>query len=236
MTKIKTGIDGLDNLLFGGLPSGRAHLVAGEPGTGKTTLCLQFLLEGANNGEKTMFITLDEKPRHIIADMKLLGWDIDEVLDNGCFQILDVTKYFDKAELSETSGININQIVEDVIGFVKKNKVTRLAVDPVAPLVFREKSVPEISEYIRRLIFALESIDNCTTLLSSYVPVGSNTVSQHGVEEFAASGIIVLKMTKVHNKMGRTLWVRKMRGSQIDMSEYSFDILAKRGIVLRQPV
>ena len=93
-----------------------------------------------------------------------------------------------------------------------------------------------MSEYIRKLIYQLEETDNCTTLLTSYVPVGSDKLSQHGIEEFAASGIILLRLVKEKSKVTRTIWIRKIRGTKFDLSEYSYEILNKRGIVLRQPV
>ena len=66
--RIQTGIQGFDQLIYGGLPAGRSYLVSGEPGTGKTIFSLQFLLEGLKNGESAIFISIDEKPDHIIAD------------------------------------------------------------------------------------------------------------------------------------------------------------------------
>jgi circadian clock protein KaiC len=234
--RVTSGIEGLDKLLFGGFPKGRAYLVSGEPGTGKTIFTLQFLLEGARNGEKGIFVTIDEKPEHIVADMISLGWDVESYLKNGLLQILDVTKYFSYTKFSETDGIDVKHITEDILGYVKESGATRLAIDPIAPLVFTEGQVPEITDYIRRLIFSIESNEMCTTLLTSYVPVGSEKVSQHGIEEFAASGIILLKLAKIHNKPIRTLMVRKMRGTRIELSEYSFEILPQRGVVLRQPI
>lgn len=236
MNKVLSGIEGLDKLLFGGFPKGRAYLISGEPGTGKTIFTLQFLLEGARLGEKGIFVTIDEKPEHIIADMEALGWNVREYLENGLLQILDVTSYFSHTELSTKEGLDVHHITEDILGFVKKSGATRLAIDPIAPLVFAEKALPEITDYIRQLIFSLEDSGELTTLLTSYVPVGSDRMSQHGVEEFAASGIILLRLTKIQNKPIRTLLVRKMRGTRIELSEYSFEILPQRGIVLRQPI
>jgi circadian clock protein KaiC len=134
------------------------------------------------------------------------------------------------------ASIDIQCIIDDIVGFVAKHKATRLAIDPVAPLIFAEQHIPEIVEYIRQLIFSLEDNTGCTTLLTSYVPVGSEKVSHHGVEEFASSGIILLKIKKSNNKYIRTVWVRKMRGTRIDLTEYSFEILPNRGVVLRQPI
>jgi len=236
MTKVPSGIEGLDKLISGGFPKGRSYLIAGEPGTGKTILTLQFLLAGVQLGERALFISIDEKPEHIIADMESLGWNIRPYLESGIFQILDVTSYFGISGGKADTAIQAEKIVMDITAFIKKSGATRVGIDPVSPLVFAERSIPEVTDYIRRLIFSLESLEGCTTLLTSYVPVGSNRVSQHGIEEFAASGIILLKFAHVHNKNIRTVWVRKMRGTRIDLSEYSFEILPERGIVLRQPI
>ena len=234
--KIKTGIEGLDALMYGGIPMGRTCLVAGEPGTGKTILCLQFLLEGVSKGEKGVYITIDEKPEHIISDAEALGWNIRPYLESGALQIFDVTHYFSTSRLGEFDGVNIDQITEEILKFIRSSEAVRLAVDPVAPLVFAANTVSQVVEYIRRLVFLLEAGSVCTTLMTSYVPVGSEKVSHHGIEEFAASGIIVLRLTNLNHKFVRTIRVRKMRGTRVDLSEYSFEILPNRGIVLRQPV
>lgn len=234
--RVSSGVEGFDKLLYGGFPPGRAYLVSGEPGTGKTIFCFQYLLAGVKLGEKCIYISIDERPEHVIRDAQELGWDIKDALASGDLQILDLTDYFGTARLGEDKGIDINRIIEDVLGFVKKSGATRLVIDPIAPLVFSKNKVPEISEYIRRMIFAIESNNTCTTLLTSYIPVGSEVFSQHGVEEFAASGIIVLRILKSNNKFIRTIWLRKMRGTRIDLSEYSFEILPQRGLVLRQPI
>ena len=236
MDKVTSGIEGFDKLISGGFPKSRAYLVSGEPGTGKTIFCLQYLLAGAKLGEKCIYISIDEKPEHIILDAESLDWDIRSYLNTGLLQILDVSNYFSTAKMGLDKGINIERVIQDILSYVEKSKATRLVIDPIAPLVFAENRIPEVAEYIRKLIFAIENNTGCTTLLTSYVPVGAVSFSQHGIEEFAASGIILLKLEQVDNKFIRTIWVRKMRGTRIDLSQYSFEILPRRGIVLRQPI
>jgi circadian clock protein KaiC len=236
MEKIESGIEGFDKLLYGGIPRGRAYLVSGEPGTGKTIFSMQYLVHGLNNGEKAIYISIDEKPEHVIEDCKALGWDLDYFLRNGQLQIIDVTNYFSSINNTVKSPQKITRVVEDILGYVNTTGATRLAIDPVAPLIFSDSKYTDVVEYIRHLIFSLEETTTCTTLLTSYVPVGSEKVSRMGVEEFAASGIIVLSLVRSNSKRIRTVGVRKMRGTRIDLTEYSFEILPDRGIVLRQPV
>jgi circadian clock protein KaiC len=83
MEKVKTGIEKLDTLLYGGFPKGRAYLISGEPGTGKTIFTLQFLKKGIELGERCIYISIDEKPEHIIKNAESLGWDLQSYLNKG---------------------------------------------------------------------------------------------------------------------------------------------------------
>ncbi|RAP34261.1 recombinase RecA [Candidatus Marinamargulisbacteria bacterium SCGC AAA071-K20] len=235
MEKIDSGIEGFDKLLYGGIPKGRAYLVSGEPGTGKTIFSLQYLLHGISLGEKCVYISIDEKPEHVIMDAEALGWNITPFLESGALQIIDVTQYFATSD-TKGSGIDVNKVIDLILSYVKNNGVSRLAIDPVAPLIFSDADFPNVVEYIRKLIFSVENNTGCTTLMTSYVPVGSEKVSSVGIEEFACSGIITLKLVKLNNKRIRTIGIRKMRGTRIDLTEYSFEILPDRGVVLRQPI
>ena len=96
MNKILTGIEGLDNIC-GGLDKGRAYLVSGEPGAGKTIFSWQFLLAGLKNGEHCLYISIDEKAEHLLVDMEKMSWDIKPYLENATLKILDVTSYFNSS-------------------------------------------------------------------------------------------------------------------------------------------
>lgn len=234
MNKITSGIEGFDKLIFGGFPSGRAYLVSGEPGTGKSTFSMQFLLEGIKQGGTSIYITMDEKPEHLVMDAKEMGWDLSPYLNNGHLQIIDVTKHF--SSIQDNGTIEPKKIISEILGYVKKVGATRLAIDPIAPVILADSGFLGVVEYIRGLIFAIEDNTNCTTLLTSYVPVGSEKVSAMGIEEFAASGIIILRFKKLNNKIVRVVSVSKMRGTRVDLTEYTFEILPERGVVLRQPL
>ena len=76
-----TGIPGLDPLLEGGFPAGKSYLVTGEPGSGKSIFCLQYLLRGLVEGEKAVFVAVDEKPADIIDQAASLGWDLSQYVE-----------------------------------------------------------------------------------------------------------------------------------------------------------
>jgi circadian clock protein KaiC len=71
--RVPTGGDGLDNLLSGGLQQNKVFLVSSQAGTGKTILCLQYVLAGAAHGENAVYVFIDEKPSHLLDDAESLG-------------------------------------------------------------------------------------------------------------------------------------------------------------------
>src|SRR5918993_2851156 len=77
--RCSTGIAGLDHILQGGLPRNRLYLVQGDPGVGKTTLAMQFLLEGAKHGEIGLYVTLSETKEEIESVAKSHGWDLSTI-------------------------------------------------------------------------------------------------------------------------------------------------------------
>ena len=84
VTKLQlTGVKGLDRILNGGIPTNRLYLLEGNPGTGKTTLGMQFLMEGARSGEKCLYITLSESKEELAASADSHGWSLDgiDILD-----------------------------------------------------------------------------------------------------------------------------------------------------------
>jgi circadian clock protein KaiC len=77
--RVSTGISGLDDVLYGGFTSNRVYLIEGDPGAGKTTLALQFLLEGARRGERGLYVTLSETREELIDVGRSHGWDLDNI-------------------------------------------------------------------------------------------------------------------------------------------------------------
>src|SRR3954447_11894233 len=77
--RISTGSEGLDDILGGGLDPNRMYLYEGRPGTGKTTIALQFLLEGARQGERVLYVTLSETARELEVVARRHGWSLDGI-------------------------------------------------------------------------------------------------------------------------------------------------------------
>ena len=94
--KAKTGIWGLDDILSGGFSRGHVFLVEGAPGTGKTTIALQFLMEGAQAGEKCLYITLSETERELREGAASHGWALDDAIE--VFELLPPESLLDSEQ------------------------------------------------------------------------------------------------------------------------------------------
>jgi len=89
MERIKTGIPGMDELLYGGIPKRNVVLLSGGPGTGKTIFSQQYVYYGLTRGEPGVYVALEEHPVQIRKNMSVLGWDVREYEKQGLFAIVD---------------------------------------------------------------------------------------------------------------------------------------------------
>ncbi|RLI30643.1 hypothetical protein DRO48_02835 [Candidatus Bathyarchaeota archaeon] len=232
--KVRSGIEGLDELIEGGFPKGRTVLVAGETGTGKTTFSIQYLYNGAVcYGENGVFVTIDERHEFRVEDAASIGWDLEALIDENKLLMVEITPLF-----STVKGIDAKKIVENIAMYVKEVNATRLVLDPVAPLITPgEEPIDPLSmqayvrNYLRKLFFSLTEL-GVTTVATSEIPTGTSKLSRYGIEEFLASGIIVLRLRRDEGRFHREIYIRKMRGVNHSMDVYSFIIEHGRGIVI----
>ncbi|MCW4009692.1 MAG: AAA family ATPase [Candidatus Bathyarchaeota archaeon] len=232
LERIPSGIMGLDELIGGGFQKGKTYLISGEAGTGKTIFCLQFTLEGLMNGKNTVYLTIDERPAHLVQDAATFGWDLDEPIRKKRLNLIDITPEFSELRMGKFKGDVENQkILDEIRDQVKKVKAERVVIDPIAPMFASSENQFQLREYIRQLMFSLDELGT-TNLVSSIIDTGSNMISKFGVEEFFASGVIVLWMEREEMAYNRVMMVRKMRGTPIDLRVRKFTIDSKTGITL----
>jgi len=236
--RIQTGITGtpsLDELIEGGFEEGKTYLIAGETGTGKTIFSLQYLLHGIKLGEPGVYVTVDERPERLINDVLKFGWNLKTPIQEGTLSIPPLIEYFaQKVWGKEVSDI-IGSIVDALTEECERVGAERLVIDPVAPLVATHThELAWTREYIRSLIFEIENKLGTTTIVTSEVPTGEPTLSRFGVEEFLASGIIVLGLMRMGNRIIRTMYIRKMRWTKIQPAIYEVEIIRAKGIVIKR--
>ena len=210
--RVATGVDMLDAIVNGGFRQGKSYLISGESGTGKTAFGLQFMQKGFELGEAGVYVTADEQPGDIIDDAQSFGFSFEEGIAENQVMLLDYSSHFDSLREHDKE-IDVNKIVGDLNKYVKQIGAKRLVIDPIAPFVVKDERMWEIRSYIRSLFYSLESL-GCTTVITSAIPIGSNRLILFGVEEFYASGVVILQIEELDKLVyKRTLLVRKMRGS-----------------------
>lgn len=128
------GIPGLDEMLCGGLTEGTVTLVSGGTGTGKTVLALKFLLEGAEKGEKGIFLSFEEPVAQLQNTARHLGWEIDKYLAQGRLDI----KFISPVEL------DVDKHAFEILDMIREKKVERFVIDSISSF---ESSVSDMQKY-----------------------------------------------------------------------------------------
>ncbi len=212
MKRISTGIPGLDQMLNGGLIVNRAYLVKGGPGLGKTTLSIQFLMEGVKNGEDVLYITLEEPLDMITEDMKQLGFDLESPLFHGidATPISKKTYIFDAVYYEEFAE-SFEKFTRAVEKKLEEHRISRAVIDPIT--MIRLTTHNEL-EYRRLFIGLLKSFAKYHTTVLITSDIGVNACC--GVEDYLSSGIIELRRYKTGRKTVKGIQILKFRGSLFD--------------------
>ena len=207
--RISIGVQGLDDVLFGGLNPNRIYLLEGAPGTGKTTLALQFMLEGARAGEKCLYVTLSETAEELRAVAASHGWSLDAI---SIFELTPPEANFaadqyytllhpSEVELSETIKLILDRIEElrpDRVAFDSLAEIRLLAQDPLR---------------YRRQVLALKQFfagRRSTALLLDDLTSRSHELQVHSITH----GVIVLERTvREYGAERRRIQVTKMRSA-----------------------
>ncbi|TQK07405.1 ATPase domain-containing protein [Herbaspirillum sp. SJZ107] len=205
-TRISTGVAGLDDILNGGLTAQRVYLVEGSPGTGKTTLGLQFLLDGVAKGESGLYITLSETTDELLAVADSHGWHMDGIAihELASDHTLDPDA---QQSVFHPSEVELGETTQDVMEEIDRVKPVRVVFDSLSEM----RLLAQNPLRYRRQILALKQFfasRACTVLL---LDDKTNQVDQH-LHSIAHGVISLEQIAKEFGKERRRVNIIKMRG------------------------
>lgn len=219
--RASTGIEGLDQILLGGFPRHRLYLVEGAPGTGKTTLALQFLLKGRELGERSLYVTLSETNEELAGVAESHGWSLDGIdlyeLKAAATRLKTEEEYTvfhpEDAELTDT--------IQDVYQQVENIKPSRVVFDSTSEMRLLARDPLRY----RRQILALKQFlagRKCTVLL-----LDDMTATDHDLQlQSISHGVLTLeRLGQEYGRFRRQLSVVKLRGAAFQEGCHDYTIL-----------
>lgn len=206
--RVPTGIEGLDKLMEGGFPEGDAILVTGTPGTGKSILALQYIVEGARkHDQKGVYITFEKSLDTLKARSMRLGWDLAKLEQDGRILLLDPEI---KPEFGEDPMDWITS--DEVKDRIREFNPDRVAVDSLTTLMHYSS---EFGSYRRGINEILREFRiGCTALFIHERESGKLDGIIYTPEEFIVDGILYMQLIRVGEEYMRALTVLKMRGTK----------------------
>lgn len=231
--KCITGIEELDSELYHGMPVGSTVLVSGPPGTGKTTLCMQFLSNGVKLGEKGVFFTASESVAKLKKHQGTYEFFDKSLLKSGNLNIIDIWSISDRLVLhpERYTAEEANVLFEVIRDITNELGAKRLVIDSITSLCYRLQSREMIRDFVFKIGSALAAM-RCTTLLTSEVPPSTFKYSQYNIEEFIADGIFFLTDVERKGDLIRTFQVIKMRGTGHGRTKFVLSMSSKNGVEL----
>ncbi len=218
ISKSPTGITGFDDLTLGGLPTGRPTLVCGSAGCGKTLFASTFLIHGARDyGEPGVFVTFEERPQDIAANVASLGFDVDQLIEDGKIAMEHIA--VDPAELAEIGDFDLDGIFMRLELAIDAVGAKRVVLDTIESLFSAFQNQAVLRAEIRRLFDWLKDKGMTTVITAER---GDGTLTRQGLEEYVSDCVILLDH-RVHNQIStRRMRIVKYRGTAHGTNEYPF--------------
>jgi circadian clock protein KaiC len=216
--KAPTGISGLDEITFGGLPAGRPTLVSGGPGSGKTLLGVSFLVNGAQTySEPGVLLSFEENADELAQDVRSLGYDLNKLVAQK--KLLVDYVHVDRSEIEETGEYDLEGLFVRLEHAIKEIGAKRVMLDTIETLFGGLKDTGVLRAELRRLFRWLRD-RKITTIVTA--ERGEQMFTRQGLEEYITDAVISLDH-RVHEQIStRRIRVVKYRGSTHGTNEYPF--------------
>ena len=218
--KIRTMIEGFDDISHGGLPVGRSTLLSGTSGTGKTLFSIQFLYNGITQfNEPGVFVTFEETPNDIIKNACSFSWNLQRLIDEGKLFILDASP--DPEGQQVAGNFDLSALIERLQYAIRKYKAKRVSIDSITSLFQQYEAASVVRQEIFRLVARLKQI-GVTTIITTERTEEYGPVARFGVEEFVSDNVAIVRNVLEGERRRRTIEILKLRGSTHMKGEYPF--------------
>ncbi|MBI5442653.1 MAG: circadian clock protein KaiC, partial [Deltaproteobacteria bacterium] len=225
LLKCPTGIGGFDEVTFGGLPRGRASLVCGGPGCGKTLFGMEFLVHGAlKHGEPGVFVSFEETPKELGQNVSSLGWDLARLEADEKLVVDHV--HVERSEILETGEYDLGGLFIRLGLAVDSIGAKRIVLDTVESLFSSLPNEFILRSELRRLFRWIKD-RGLTAVITG--EKGERTLTRHGLEEYVSDCVVFLDHRTTEEISTRRLQIVKYRGALHGTNEYPF-LIGENGI------
>ncbi|HEY9799312.1 MAG TPA: circadian clock protein KaiC [Leptolyngbyaceae cyanobacterium] len=225
LAKCPTGIQGLDEITFGGLPQGRPVLLCGKAGCGKTLMAMEFLVRGATEfNEPGVFLAFEETTEELTQNVASLGWHLAELIKEKKLAIDHVR--VERSEIEETGEYDLEALFIRLGFEIDAIAAKRVVIDTLEVLFGGLENAAIVRSELRRLFLWLKS-KGVTAIITS--ESGENSLTRHGLEEYVSDCVIRLDQRVTNELSTRWLQIVKYRGSRHGSNEYPF-LIQENGI------
>lgn len=229
VVKLETGIPGFDHISEGGIPQSRVTLVTGTAGTAKTVFACQFLAAGIEkHGQNGVFVTFEETIDDIRQNMRGFGWDIAAWERSGAWTFVDASRSNSEAVIA--GDYDLDALIARIRHAVEKHDAKRVSLDSLGAVFTQFEQPMHMRGELFRIASALKQI-GVTVIMTAERDDEYGAVARHGIEEFVADNVVILRNVLDDEKRRRTLEILKFRGAQHRKGEFPFTVLPGQGIV-----
>jgi circadian clock protein KaiC len=225
LAKAPTGIRGLDDITFGGIPKGRPTLIAGGAGSGKTLMSMEFLVRGATMfNEPGVFMAFEETPDELAKNVASLGFDVNQLIEQKKL-LIDFVRV-ERNEIEETGEYDLEGLFIRLNYAIDSIGAKRVVMDTIESLFAGLSNQAILRAELRRLFRWLKD-KGVTAIITA--ERGTNELTRYGLEEYVSDCVILLDHRVKGQISTRRLRVVKYRGSLHGTNEYPF-IIDEKGI------
>jgi circadian clock protein KaiC len=229
ITKVPTGVPGLDRITQGGLPKGRTTLITGKSGAAKSILALQLACSFARSGLKTVIFAVEEAPEDLIDSGDNLGFGISGLVERGVLRVADLTRTPETATIV-TGDYDMGAMIHRVATAAKEFGAQALVLDSATALFSPRPPEEQLRNHFFHLIGAFRK-HGLTAVVTAEAPDDYGPRTTLGVEDFVCDAVIVLRNLIDNERRRRTIEVHKYRRSAHQKGEYPCTI-TNRGVMV----